>query len=112
MYKNIEKNRFLLKFTDIIKYIGDGLRPIEEGEQVFLANHIFCVGIIKEVLNETHVFGLCLRSLRPTEEIPYEINVIVKKMRFEVEIECKCQCPSGSNGKCKHCVGLLYYLQA
>lgn len=111
--EKIVKKKFLLKFSDIVKYVGDGARSYEEGERVYLANHLIFCGITKQFLNETQIFALCLKSTTPSNDIPYEINcVIINRTKFEVNITCKCACPAGLSGKCKHCVGLLYLLQS
>ena len=62
MQGNLENKRFLMKFTDIIRYLGDGIRPYEEGERVFLSNRIiYCgISISKKLLHETHIFALCV----------------------------------------------------
>lgn len=107
----MDGKNFILKLTDIVKYVGDGVRSYEEGERVYFANHILYCGITKKILNETHIFALCLKSTS-SYDIPYEINVIIKRLNSEINLKCICACPAGLNGRCKHCVALLYFLQS
>ena len=112
MSEEICNRKFLLKFTDIIRYIGDGVRCYIKGERLYLANHVLFCGITEEILDKTHVFALCIKST-DVNGMPYQLNIELKCCINETKIEkCNFECPAGSLGKCKHCVAVLYFLQA
>ena len=69
---------FLINITDILTYVGTGLRPYKEGERVFKANHVIFCGITKQNSNETRIFALCLKSTA-LHDRPHEVNIEISK---------------------------------
>lgn len=102
--KEQDKNSSLINLSSIIAYIGQGLRPYEEGLRLYNDKHVLYRGISAENLTKTEVIALCTKS-SAIHEHPHEIKVVK-----ENDLSCTCSCKAGSLGKCKHCVAVLIYL--
>ena len=102
---NQENNDFLINLNNIIAYIGQGLRPYEEGKRMYTANHVLYCGISAYNSGKTEVIALCIQS-SAMHENPHEVKVVIK----ENDLSYTCFCKAGNLGKCKYCVAVLIYL--
>lgn len=92
-----------LNIVDILDYVGESVRPIREGYEVFAAKHIVCIGYRKSEGSITEVTAYVTQSSHPGDA-PHEVQL---KLTSEVaEWRLKCSCRSGG-GKCKHIMACL-----
>lgn len=105
----MQAEHHFVNFSNIVEYVGAGVRPYEEGERVYNANHVLFCGITEKKTNESHFIALCLKS-SALSEAPHEIKVVLTKINKKLTINCHCSCVAGQLGKCKHSVAVLMYL--
>lgn len=96
-----------VSIIDIMAYIGDGKRMLQERQQVFKAKHIVFAGTLNTSAT-LEVVAICLRSTTPGIS-PHQINLrCVDKTSILWKIVCTCK--GGSNGRCKHSIAALFHL--
>lgn len=90
-----------------MNYIGKGKRTFVEGERVLNAHHLILCGFTSRVNQHLRIFALCSKT-SGLKELPHELKFLIDKDKNSLSE--KCSCVAGVEGKCKHGVALLLFL--
>lgn len=96
---------FVIGMGDIFDYVGEKKRCLKEGEAVMNAGHILTCGIKQATAEKVDISAFCAQSSHLRDK-PHELLATLTKDGFSLT----CSCKAGMSEKCKHCVGLLIYL--
>ncbi|KAE8743416.1 hypothetical protein FOCC_FOCC010988 [Frankliniella occidentalis] len=101
----------LVSISDVIDVAGEFKRPLVEGERLLEANLLVTVGRLSSSdSNIVNVWALCLKTSALTQH-PHTLTVKLNlKTIYSRIMKISCDCKAGTSEKCKHCVGLLMYL--
>ncbi|KAF5281418.1 hypothetical protein FQR65_LT14714 [Abscondita terminalis] len=86
----------IVTIVNIINYLGEGKRPLKEGEEVLRAGMITKCGKIEDNV----VVGLCLQTSK-IKDFPHKVKLILN------EDYRHCSCKAENGGKCKHIFAVL-----
>lgn len=68
----------LISLHDILMYVGEGSRPLIEGEAVLNAGHIIMCG--KNIENESEIVALCQQTSN-LKGPPHSLRILIKSGR-------------------------------
>lgn len=95
-----------VSITHILEYVGERIRPLKEGEEVFKAGHIVLCGV--DSTDKNRIKSMCLQSsalLQP----PHEVSIMFLD-GYKGFVSCQCSCKAGLSGFCKHVIATLIYI--
>lgn len=94
--------------TDILEYLGDSIRPLKEGLNLYKSKHVLNVGMKNIKENNIEIIAEVVQSSDP-KGIPHQVNIklVVDKVNLWV---AKCSCKAGLGRKCKHIFASLIYV--
>lgn len=96
-----------LTIEDIVLYLEDSKRPLKEGMNLYMCQHVVKAGVTVERKSFTEYFGLVLQTTSP-RSAPHQINL--KICEDPIQWYAKCSCKAGLGHKCKHIVAVMLYL--
>lgn len=98
-----------MSMNDIITYLGDSVRPLKAGLDLFQSKHVINVGIRATDTETFNVMGEVIQTSNP-RGLPHKITINGVKMNHVNNWKATCTCKAGLGHKCKHVFAVLLYV--
>nr|XP_029721953.1 uncharacterized protein LOC109418287 isoform X2 [Aedes albopictus] len=90
----------------VLDYVGDSVRPLREGQNVFDSGHIVCIGYNQKTPDYLRLAAYVLQSSHPSD-IPHELELKIGTDYRKWLLKCSCK---AGTARCKHIVACLLHL--
>ncbi|XP_062701765.1 uncharacterized protein LOC109418287 isoform X2 [Aedes albopictus] len=90
----------------VLDYVGDSVRPLREGQNVFDSGHIVCIGFNQKTPDYLRLAAYVLQSSHPSD-IPHELELKIGTDYRKWLLKCSCK---AGTARCKHIVACLLHL--
>lgn len=91
--------------SDVVEYLGDSIRPLKEGSNLYKCGHVLNVGVTNVKEQTVDVHFEVIQSSSP-KGLPHQVKITVVTGDIS-KWNAKCSCKAGLGEKCKHIFATL-----
>ncbi|XP_062534733.1 uncharacterized protein LOC134203882 [Armigeres subalbatus] len=95
-----------ISLGQVFDYVGDSVRPLREGQNVFDSGHIVCIGYTKKLQDYLELTAYVLQSSHPAD-VPHELRLKIGSDYRKWSLCCSCK---AGTSRCKHIIACLLHL--
>ncbi|XP_065072763.1 uncharacterized protein LOC135697074 [Ochlerotatus camptorhynchus] len=95
-----------ISFGNVLDYVGDSVRPLREGQNVYDSGHIVCIGYTHKTSSHLNLQAYVLQSSHPAD-VPHQLELKIGSDHHQWIMKCSCK---AGTARCKHIVACLLHL--